>query len=79
MSQTSYEMLYERWNGSVAECDALRAEVERLHKISHWLDINVVSIVVATEAGGEVEWPPFEDETSGELGTFIDFIKSEMP
>ena len=31
MSQTSYEMLYERWNGSVAECDALRAENERLN------------------------------------------------
>ena len=30
MSQTSYEMLYERWNGSVAECDALRTENERL-------------------------------------------------
>ena len=31
MSQTSYEMLYERWNGAVAECDALRAENERLN------------------------------------------------
>lgn len=58
--------------------EALEAEVERLRAISRWLDINVVSIVVATETGGEVKWPPYEDETSDELGTFTEFITTEI-
>lgn len=32
MSATNYAMLYQRWEASVADCEALRAEVERLKK-----------------------------------------------
>lgn len=30
MSATNYAMLYQRWEASVADCEALRAEVARL-------------------------------------------------